>query len=231
MGRWWGGKREASSTPNGSASEQSLDDAVPERALDVVGKREVNSNSEAMINTYVSELDATHMSATAMKTVGISTEKLTVNSLIRLPSEPNATSGAPSVIRAGLHLEGNIRTPNDIVLEGSVRGEVSANSITVAAGASLSGNVSAAVIVVDGVLEGVIRCIKLQINTTGSVSGEIHHSTLVVEAGAAIEGALFRSDRASGEQHPPVRQQSEPVPMMLVRDAQPMATSYGEAFV
>ena len=31
----------------------------------------------------------------------------------------------------------------------------------------VSGTVSAAVIVVDGTLEGVVRCIKLQVNTTG----------------------------------------------------------------
>ncbi len=111
---------------------------------------------------------------------------------------------APTVIRAGLHLEGNINTSDDILLEGSVRGEVTANSITVAEGATLQGTISAAVVVVDGTVEGVVRCIKLQVNTTGAVSGEIHHSVLVVEAGAAIEGTVFRSDR-----------HLEPAPMTL----------------
>jgi|GEM_PF-2197391 cytoskeletal protein CcmA (bactofilin family) len=110
-------------------------------------------------------------------------------------ADSNSTS--PTVIRAGLHLEGNIRTVNDILLEGSVRGDVSANSITVATGASLSGTVSATVIIVDGTIEGVVNCMKLQVNTTGSVSGEIHHSILVVEAGAAIEGTVFRTDSAA----------------------------------
>lgn len=126
-------------------------------------------------------------------------EKPTVNTSIRLPLEPSNSSGAPTVIRAGLHLDGNIRTTNDILLEGSIRGEVTANSVTVAAGATLSGNVSATVIVVDGTVEGVVRCLKLQVNTTGAVSGEIHHSILVVEAGAAIEGTVFRADRVVEE--------------------------------
>lgn len=122
-----------------------------------------------------------------------------MNTTFRLPldrsGDTSVSSGAPTVIRAGLHLDGNIRTSNDILLEGSVRGEVTANSITVAAGATLSGTVSAAVIVVDGTVEGVVRCIKLQVNTSGAVSGEIHHSVLVVEAGAAIEGTVFRTER------------------------------------
>lgn len=110
-------------------------------------------------------------------------------------TDAGPASGAPTVIREGLRLEGNVHTHNDILLEGSIRGEVTANSITIAAGATLSGTVSAAVIVVDGTLEGVVRCIKLQVNTTGAVSGEIHHSVLVVEAGATIEGTVFRTER------------------------------------
>lgn len=137
-----------------------------------------------------------------------------MNTSIRLPLEPAQSAGAPTVIRAGLHLDGNIRTANDILLEGSVRGEVIANSITVAAGATLSGNVSATVIVVDGVVEGVVRCLKLQVNTTGTVSGEIHHSILVVEAGAAIEGTVFRTDRVVEEPAPVVSmQQYIPAPV------------------
>ena len=132
-------------------------------------------------------------------------EKKEMNSIDRsahLRPDVSHSSGAPTVIRAGLHLEGNIKTADDILLEGSIVGEVSANSITISAGATLSGNVSAATIIVDGVVEGVIRCIKLQVNTSGAVSGELHHSVMVVEAGAVIQGTVFRTEQR--RQSPPV---------------------------
>lgn len=159
--------------------------------------------------------------------VAIPTEKPAMNTSIRLPLEPAMSSGAPTVIRAGLHLDGNIRTTDDILLEGSIRGEVTANSITVAAGATLSGNVSATVIVVDGMIEGVVRCLKLQVNTTGAVSGEIHHSILVVEAGAAIEGTVFRTDRLVEEPAPVAAFVSKAEPVPFARP-QPAATSDDE---
>lgn len=143
---------------------------------------------------------ASHDSTDVARPVGVGLEKSAMNTTIRSPftrHEAGSSSGAPTVIRAGLHLEGNIRTADDILLEGSVRGEVTANSITVAAGATLSGNVSAAVIIIDGLVEGVVRCIKLQVNTTGAVAGEIHHSVMVVEAGASIQGTVFRTERHS----------------------------------
>ena len=150
-----------------------------------------------------------------------------MNTSYRMPfdriGDPLSASGAPTVIRAGLHLEGNIRTSDDILLEGSVRGEVTANSITIATGATLSGTVSAAVIVVDGTVEGVIRCMKLQVNTNGAVSGEIHHSVLVVEAGAAIEGTVFRTERSA---EPAVSSMVAPVALAAVPNS---ATSKTES--
>ena len=154
-------------------------------------------------------------------------EKPAMNTSYRMPfdriGDPLSASGAPTVIRAGLHLEGNIRTSDDILLEGSVRGEVTANSITIATGATLSGTVSAAVIVVDGTVEGVIRCMKLQVNTNGAVSGEIHHSVLVVEAGAAIEGTVFRTERSA---EPAVSSMVAPVALAAVPNS---ATSKTES--
>jgi cytoskeletal protein CcmA (bactofilin family) len=107
--------------------------------------------------------------------------------------EAGSSSAAPTIIRSGLHLQGNIRTTSDILLEGSIEGEVVANTVTIAAGAKLVGNVTASVIVVDGSLEGVVACVKLQVNTTGKVAGELHQRVLVVEAGASVEGSVFRT--------------------------------------
>ena len=104
-------------------------------------------------------------------------------------------NGAPTIIRAGLQIDGNIKTSSDILLEGEINGEVRANSITVAAGSRLKGSIFAAMVIVDGEVEGIVKCMKLQVNTTGSVSGEIYHSILVVEAGGKIDGKIVRQEK------------------------------------
>lgn len=188
MGRWWGAKRtdEVATTQ----SEDKVQEIVPV-TLDAPNEQPTLPEPPVAI-----EIEAPSHPGVIVR------KEPEMNTSARMPGDRHDSmsgSGAPTVIRAGLHLDGNIRTTNDILLEGSVRGEVTANAITVAAGATLSGNVSATVIVVDGTIEGVVRCLKLQVNTTGAVSGEIHHSVLVVEAGAAIEGTVFRTERASEE--------------------------------
>lgn len=196
MGRWWTGGR-SSRDEGAQADPQEQASAVAAHTQDV-------PDAPADVEIHLAETVTDQPPAT-LHEVAFPKEKPSMNTSFRLPFDRSSAygddaAGAPTVIRAGLHLEGNIRTGDDILLEGSIRGDVVANSITVAAGATLSGTVSAAVIVVDGTIEGVVRCIKLQVNTTGSVSGEIHHSVLVVEAGAAIEGTVFRSDRSHEEQ-------------------------------
>ncbi len=196
MGRWWNGKN---ATKDQATTADPVVEDAPLSGMSIAADDRVEMVVEQDQNPAYepeAELDDLHSDP---EPVAFEMEKPAMNTTFRLPldrsGDTSVSSGAPTVIRAGLHLDGNIRTSNDILLEGSVRGEVTANSITVAAGATLSGTVSAAVIVVDGTVEGVVRCIKLQVNTSGAVSGEIHHSVLVVEAGAAIEGTVFRTER------------------------------------
>lgn len=232
MGKWWGDKRltprkrDGSAVPEVRAEPETQPEAAPVQQTVVLPEPQP---VEAVEDAPVSEPIAAPMPESVHEPVGIPSEKPAMNTSIRLPIEPVASSGAPTVIRAGLHLDGNIRTTNDILLEGSVRGEVTANSITVAAGATLSGNVAATVIVVDGMVEGVVRCLKLQVNTTGSVSGEIHHSILVVEAGAAIEGTVFRTDRSVEEVMPAVAVQAAPVAVAAKPEPQDLTDDADEA--
>jgi cytoskeletal protein CcmA (bactofilin family) len=171
---------------------------------DFIGNRmSVSAASEITGATDVSQInnhEAIILTETNLETGGALESRLMnadMKSSYKLAGVGHST-GAPTIIRAGLHLEGSIKTADDILLEGTLRGEVVANSITIAAGATLSGSVSASVIVVDGSLDGVVRCIKLQVNTTGAVSGEIHNKVLVVESGAVIEGSVFRNEKLFG---------------------------------
>jgi cytoskeletal protein CcmA (bactofilin family) len=86
---------------------------------------------------------------------------------------------------------------------------VRANSITIAAGSRLKGSIYATMVIVDGDVEGMVKCMKLQVNTTGSVSGEIYHSILVVESGGKIDGKIVRQEK------------EQPAPTRLLADETP----------
>lgn len=230
MAKWWGERRSATKARTEPVVHEPPTETVPV----AVEERGAESGRESVPFPFAdtpaqAETISFKEPVVEEQPVAIPTEKPAMNTSIRLPLEPAMSSGAPTVIRAGLHLDGNIRTTDDILLEGSIRGEVTANSITVAAGATLSGNVSATVIVVDGMIEGVVRCLKLQVNTTGAVSGEIHHSILVVEAGAAIEGTVFRTDRLVEEPAPVAAYVAKAEPVQVARvQPQAVATSDDE---
>lgn len=97
-----------------------------------------------------------------------------------------------SIVRAGVVIEGEFVSPDDIVVEGTINGHVRANNITVAAGATILGTVDAAVVTVDGQVKGEVHCTRLQVNTGGCVEGKIVHAILVVEPGASIEATIHR---------------------------------------
>lgn len=100
-----------------------------------------------------------------------------------------------SIVRAGVVIEGEFVTPDDVLIEGTINGHVRANNITVAAGATIVGTVDAAVLTVDGKIKGDVNCTRLQVNTGGCVEGKIVHAILVVEPGANIEAAVHRKSQ------------------------------------
>lgn len=95
-----------------------------------------------------------------------------------------------TIVRSGVMITGELSSSDDILIEGEVNGNIRANNVVVAQGATVVGTVDAAVITVNGRLHGEVSCTRLQVNTNGIVEGNITHSVLVVEAGANIEGTV-----------------------------------------
>lgn len=107
-----------------------------------------------------------------------------------------------TVIHAGMRVEGKLITSGDVLIEGTVSGEVRGCVITIANGAKVLGKVSADEVVIDGTIEGTVTCIKLRINTDATAKGEFTQSILSVSPGAMFEGTIHQKNGGLAKDEP-----------------------------
>ena len=109
------------------------------------------------------------------------------------PAAPKAKPPA-SVLSSDLTITGNIRTSGDIQIEGTIEGDVYAHLLTVGESATVSGEIVADDIVVNGHVIGRVRGLKVRLTSTARVEGDIIHKTIAIESGAHFEGSVQRQE-------------------------------------
>ncbi len=109
------------------------------------------------------------------------------------PSAPKMKVAA-SVLSSDLTITGNLKTTGDILVEGTVEGDIRAHLLTVGESANIRGEVVADDIVVNGRVQGTVRGLKVRLTSTARVEGDIIHKTIAIESGAQFEGTVQRQD-------------------------------------
>jgi cytoskeletal protein CcmA (bactofilin family) len=104
---------------------------------------------------------------------------------------PKAT---PSILSADLTISGNIRTPGDVQIEGIVEGDIRAAHLIVGQTATISGEVVAEEVVVNGRVVGRVRGLKVRLSGSARVEGDIIHKMIAIENGAHFEGSVQRQE-------------------------------------
>lgn len=99
-----------------------------------------------------------------------------------------------SVLSSDLHIVGNLKTSGDILIEGTVDGDIRAHLLTVGEGATIKGEVMADDVVVNGRVVGRVRGLKVRLTSSARVEGDIIHKTIAIESGAHFEGSVQRQD-------------------------------------
>ena len=107
-------------------------------------------------------------------------------------SSAPGTQGMESVISAGLRIVGNLESDGDVVIAGTVEGDISSRGLTVAEGATVKGAIDAEMVTILGVVEGEIKARSVGIAKTGEMTGDIEYATLAIEDGAVLEGTCRR---------------------------------------
>lgn len=127
-----------------------------------------------------------------------------------MPESPKPTSSAPmgapipsgapkakppaSTLSADLVVKGNMKSTGDIVIEGTVEGDIRAHMLTVGESATVKGEVVADDVVVNGRIIGRLRGLKVRLTATARVEGDIIHKTIAIESGAHFEGSVQRQE-------------------------------------
>ena len=101
-----------------------------------------------------------------------------------------------SLIGATTRIEGNVVFSGGLRVDGMVRGNVSAladdpGTLVVSTDARIDGEVHAAHIVVNGMINGPVHATEtLELQAGSRVKGDVHYKTIEIHQGAVVDGRL-----------------------------------------
>jgi cytoskeletal protein CcmA (bactofilin family) len=129
-------------------------------------------------------------------------------------SAPRAPK-APSIIGADLTIEGDVSGGGEIQIEGTVKGDVRIEHVTVGDGGAVEGGIYAEAVEVRGKVSGSITAKQVRLYGACHVDGDITHEQLAMETGAFFQGRSLRLQRQSAPASvsAPVAKPEPPLPL------------------
>ena len=112
------------------------------------------------------------------------------------PARPKSSLGSQaesSVISAGLKIVGNLQSEADVMISGTVEGDINSRSLTVSEGATVVGTIESTSVEVRGRVDGQVNASSVKVARGGHVNGDILYETLSIDEGAVVEGQLRRN--------------------------------------
>ena len=112
----------------------------------------------------------------------------------------SASSGGHAVIGASIHIDGDVRGEEDLLIEGEVGGTVQLknNSLTIGPNGKVRADVYAHSIYVDGFVEGdLFGAERVHIRKSAQVKGNVTSPRVSVEDGAKFKGAIEMDPQAA----------------------------------
>jgi cytoskeletal protein CcmA (bactofilin family) len=108
------------------------------------------------------------------------------------PKAVAKNSGVPSIISAEMTIHGDLKSPGDLQIEGTIVGEIEVGKLVIAEGGRVEGNIIAQNVRICGALNGSVRAGMVTLTATARVIGDIHHELLAIETGGQLEGLARR---------------------------------------
>lgn len=93
-----------------------------------------------------------------------------------------------------MHINGNLKSDGDLQIEGTIKGDVRANTLIIGEPAKVKGEISADDITINGTVSGCVRGLKVRLLETARVDGDIIHKAISIETGAHFEGTVQRAE-------------------------------------
>ena len=121
-----------------------------------------------------------------------------VHNIIKHNSEPLKevnNSKHNLMIGEGVTINGNIKSNNEVIIQGSVEGDVQCNSITIDNSGNLKGKIKAENMTVKGKVEGEININNLlEIKSKGNASGKIFYGGIQIDEEGKLAGEINFKD-------------------------------------
>lgn len=117
----------------------------------------------------------------------------------RPTSAPVGRTRPTAVIGPSIHVDGEIRGDEDLVVEGKVKGsiEVKNHSVTVGGQGEVQADIHAQVIYVDGVMDGqLVASEQAVVRRSARVSGSIASPRVTLEDGARFNGSIDMDEQS-----------------------------------
>ena len=112
----------------------------------------------------------------------------------KVKSTPIPSRSIPSLVSSDLEIVGNLTTPGELQLDGTIEGNITCEKLMVGERASVTGGVQANEVVIRGKIIGNVKANNVELAKTAHVIGDIWHDTLAIDAGAFLEGHCRRND-------------------------------------
>ena len=116
-----------------------------------------------------------------------------IKSLIRDNDTPNSVS----VISDEITITGTVSSSGNLVVNGSIEGEITCESLEIGASGQVNGTVKAGHCILAGKLEGKLTARTVNIASTGNLNGRLSYGKLEIENGANIALKLRKTKQLS----------------------------------
>lgn len=94
----------------------------------------------------------------------------------------------PSILSAGLKVEGDVVSDGEVHIIGSLSGNLTARKLTLGEGGTLNGMVETEMAVINGRLTGRLAAVNVVLGRTAHVTADIIYVSMRIEPGAVFEG-------------------------------------------
>ncbi len=108
------------------------------------------------------------------------------------PQQPVAQPRQKAIIGPSMHIKGEIRSDEELLVDGEVEGIVESGSVlTIGRNGKVRANIRAREVAIFGSVKGNIEALeKLAIRDQGSLIGDIKTSTISIDDGAYFKGSI-----------------------------------------
>jgi cytoskeletal protein CcmA (bactofilin family) len=121
-----------------------------------------------------------------------------MDAIVVNPTEPVTVPEATvSVVAADLSVRGDLIAKGEVRVHGRVEGNIACDTLLIAKGAEVIGDVVAKSARLCGTSTGKVAAETVFVTKTAKVVGDIHHASVSIEHGAQVEGRLVRLSRDS----------------------------------